>query len=85
MPAPDPNGLSIEEYDDGGFRLTAEVWAEGNRRHRLARMRAVTRRLRWGGWKCRGCGEPMPLCKRADADYCSESCRKRAARRRRPV
>jgi hypothetical protein len=48
MPAPDPNGLDIEEYDDGGFTITAEIWPHGNRRHRIARMKAMTRRLSLG-------------------------------------
>lgn len=80
MPAPDPDALYFEEYEDGSWRLTAEVWPDGNRRHRLARMGAVIRRLRWGGWKCVGCADPVPLFKRADARYCSERCRKADAR-----
>lgn len=83
MPCPDPGGIQIEEYDNGGFRVTAEIWWHGNRRHRLARMKALTRRLRCGGWKCRACGEPVPLYRRADADYCCEGCRKAHARARR--
>ena len=83
MPGPDPDGLGIEESDCGGFNLTAYCFSNGNRRHRLARMRAVTRRLRWGGWKCQGCGEPVALHKRADAQFCSERCRKAEARARR--
>ena len=83
MPGPDPNGLYIEEYDNGGFRLTAEIWWHGNRRHRVARMLAIKQRLRWGGWKCLCCGEPVPIYKRADARYCSEGCRKAEARARR--
>lgn len=82
MGAPHANGLHITEHDGGGFTLTAEVLEHGNRRHRLARMRAVTERLRWGGWKCSRCGEPVPLYKRADAEYCSEGCRRADARAR---
>lgn len=80
MPAPDPAGLDIEEYEDGSFRITAEIWEHGNRFHRLARMEAVSLNIQRGGWRCRGCGAPVPLYKRADAHYCREQCRK--ARRR---
>lgn len=83
MPAPDPSGLDCEERDDGSFTITAEVWWHGNRRHRIARMMAVARRIRWGGWRCLNCGEPVPLYRRADALFCGEGCRKRAARERR--
>ena len=83
MPGPDPDGLGLEEFDGGRFNLTAYCFSNGNRRHRLARMLAVRKRLRWGGWKCLGCGEPVPLYRRADADYCSEGCRKTEARARR--
>lgn len=83
MPAPDPAGVDIEEHDDGGFRITCEVWEDGNRRHRLARMRAVARKVRFGGWRCRRCSRPVPFYKRADALFCSERCRKAEARVRR--
>jgi hypothetical protein len=81
MPEPDPDGIQIEEYDDGTFRLWAEVWADGNRRHRLDRLKAVSRNLRRGGWRCIECGKPVPLYRRADAEYWGERCRKRRARR----
>ena len=77
MPAPDPQGLDI------GFTITAEVWPHGNRRTRIARMLAIHRSIRWDGWKCRWCNEPIALFKRADAKFCSEGCRKRAARQQR--
>jgi len=76
----DPNGLDIEEYDDGRFRLTAELWWYGNKRHRIARWRAVSRRIKQDGWRCRFCGEKVPLFRRADAIFCREACRKKAAR-----
>jgi RNA polymerase-binding transcription factor DksA len=71
------------EHDDGRSTITALVPREGNRRHRIARMLAVGQRLRWGGWKCQHCGEPVPLFKRADARFCAERCRKADARQRR--
>lgn len=83
MPEPDPEGVQVEEYDDRTFRVWAEIWEHGNRRHRLARMQAVARNLRCGGWRCLECRRPVPLYRRADARFCTESCRKRAARRRR--
>tara|TARA_R110000751_G_scaffold64782_8_gene132910 strand:- start:6122 stop:6379 length:258 start_codon:yes stop_codon:yes gene_type:complete len=83
MPTPDPDGLSVEYFEDGRFTVSAEVWPHGNRRHRIARMKGVLRNLSWGGWTCWECREPIPLFRRADARYCGESCRKRAARARR--
>jgi len=83
MPAPDPDGLSVEYFEDGRFTVTAEVWPYGNRRHRIARLKAVSKNIRWGNWSCRGCGDLVPLYRRADARYCCEACRKRAARARR--
>ena len=53
MPHPDPNGLDIDEREDGTFGITAEIWWHGNRGHRIARMRAVARNIAHGGWRCR--------------------------------
>lgn len=83
MPAPDPEGLHLEEYDGGDFNIMCEIWEHGNRRNRLARMKAVARNLLRGGWRCWGCREPVPLYKRADARFCSERCRKAQVRERR--
>ena len=83
MPGPDPNGLHLEEYEDGSWSLTAAVWYYGNRRARIARMMAVSRRMRFDRWKCSWCRDPVPLYRRADAQFCCESCRKKAARWRR--
>ena len=90
MPAPDPFGLSYDESPTGQPLVIAEIWGsrarplwEGNPRHRKARAAAVLRRLRCDGWACQHCGDPVPLWRRADADYCREACRKKAARRRR--
>src|SRR6476620_4366708 len=85
MPGPDPSGLDIEEHANGGFIVTAEDWPYGNRRHRIARMRAVVRNIRYGGWRCPVCDRPVPLFKRADAKSCRERCRKAAARQRRAM
>ena len=83
MPCPDPSGLMIEEYKDGGFTITAEIWAHGNRRNRMARMKAVARNIRHGGWRCIGCDRLVPLYKRVDARFCLGKCRKLTARARR--
>src|SRR5215471_8504823 len=83
MPHPDPNGLSIYEREDGTLGITAEIWWHGNRRHRIARMRAVARNIACDGWRCRWCGTEIALFKRSDARYCGERCRKVVARRRR--
>ena len=83
MPQPDPNGLYLDEREDGSFTVTAEVWWHGNRRHRLARMLAVARNIARGGWRCWRCATEIALFKRADARYCGEQCRKATARERR--
>ncbi len=80
MPAPDPHGLYIEEYDDGRTSIIAEVWYYGNRRNRLARMSAVARKIKETGWRCPLCRRPVPLYSRADARFCSQGCRKKFAR-----
>lgn len=88
MPGPEPDGVDCYQTDDGRWHVLTSVWpksgfwAMGNRKHRLARGKAVLRNLRWGGWCCRECGDAVPLWRRADAVYCSTSCRKRAQRRR---
>jgi hypothetical protein len=83
MPAPDPQGLDIDEKDDGSFTITCEVWPYGNRRVRIARMIAVSRNISRHGWKCHWCRDPIALFKRTDAQFCSDGCRKRAAHQRR--
>ena len=63
--------------------MLAHVFMTGNRKARMQRAKAVLRNLRWGGWLCSWCFEPVPLFRRADAQFCCEGCRKRAARMRR--
>ena len=88
MPGPDPDGLNIDEGEDGinlvmAFRTDANVLRNGgNMRHRYDRARHIEIRLR-RGWNCLQCRELVPIYQRADACYCSEGCRKRAARQRR--
>ena len=90
MPGPDPFGIWYDESATGQPIVVAEIWGsrnrpyfDGNPKHRNARAAAVLRRLRRDGWTCAECGEPVPMFRRADADYCREACRKKAARRRR--
>ena len=89
MPAPDPNALEYSETSDGRPVLHADIpkgpppFPLGCRRTRIARMRSVMRRLQFDGWTCPGCGDDVPLWRRADAKFCSTGCRKRAARKRR--
>ncbi|WP_164885759.1 hypothetical protein [Paenirhodobacter populi] len=87
MPAPDPFGLSYDETPDGMPMVSAEVWnipgqPQGNRRHRIARAKAVLMKLRQNDWTCPQCGGLVPIWRRADAVYCSTGCRKRAMRGR---
>ena len=88
MPGPDPDGVYIDEGEDGinlvmAFRTDANILRKGgNMRHRYDRARRIAIRLRWG-WNCLQCREPVPIYRRADACYCTEGCRKLAARQRR--
>ncbi len=84
MTTPDIDGIEIEEREGGGFVVTAQLWAEGNRQHRTARALAIMRNLRRDGWRCAWCGDPIPAWRRADALFCREGCRKAHARARRP-
>lgn len=83
MPGPDPDALHFEFHEDGSVQAFAEIWPWGNKRARTARMMAVLKKLMADNWACRWCGEPVPIERRADAVYCRESCRKKAAARRR--
>lgn len=88
MPGPDPFGIEYDETPDGRPSLYAEVWPStglfaGNRRHRLARLKAVARKVLADNWTCPQCGDPVPLWRRADAVYCSAGCKKRAKRGKR--
>lgn len=88
MPAPDPFGLTYDETPEGAPRVIAEVWPShglfaGNRRHRLQRQRAVYLKIRRDGWCCPWCGGFVPIQRRADAVFCSTSCRRKAAYHRR--
>lgn len=83
MPAPDPHAISVEYSESGRVSVFAEVFLIGNRKARVQRAIAIQRKLRFDDWPCWHCNGPVPLFRRADARYCGEGCRKRAARARR--
>lgn len=82
MPAPDPHGVTIEKTPGGGWNLLIETFMFSGRTQRKARAMRMMRNLRRNGWCCEWCGGPVPEFRRADARYCREGCRKRAARAR---
>lgn len=51
-------------------------------RHRIDRAKRILRALARDGWRCAWCSGPVPLFRRVDAVFCSDGCRKRAARQR---
>lgn len=83
MPGPDPQAIWLDEDGEGRVIVPAEVFLIGNRAARLRRARAVLRNILRNDWSCAWCCEPVPLFRRADARFCGEGCRKRAARERR--
>jgi hypothetical protein len=86
MPGPDPHSLWIEDLGPVRARVSFEAYDwTGNSGNRRARAIAILRRLYRGTWSCRWCGDDLPDYVRADALYCREGCRKRAARERRQI
>jgi hypothetical protein len=83
MPEPDPHGIEPAENWPRGVLVSHFLC--GNRRHRKARAQRILQNARWGEWSCRECGEPVPFSRRADARYCREACRKKAARQRKAL
>jgi len=86
MGAPDPSGIHLDLYDERVI-VCYEVWRESNPKTRKARALRIMRLIGpdGRGWCCWWCGDEIPLQKRADARYCSETCRKARARERRRV
>lgn len=82
MPAPDPHGITIEAQGDR-WGLLVETFMLSGRTQRMARARRILTNLHRDRWACRDCGDPVPAYRRADARYCCDRCRKRAARNRR--
>lgn len=83
MPGPEAGTIWLER-DGKGYtaQMQAYFWT-GNKGNRLRRVRAIGRRLIEGSWFCGWCGGELSFDKRADARFCRESCRKKAARQRR--
>lgn len=82
MPEPDPQ--AIAPGTSGPLSLEVSYFLCGNKKHRTDRAKRILHNLRWKReWCCPECGGYVPFTKRADATYCRESCRKKAARRRR--
>lgn len=73
MPPPDPSGVTIEEKPNGGWSVLYEMFMLSGRSQRKARVRRIMANLRL----------VLPVVRRADAIYCCEGCRKRAATARR--
>lgn len=86
MPAPEPGTVWVEEVEPGYFATFIQryFWT-GKAGNRAKRAQAIYQRFRLGDWCCAWCREPLHFDKRADARYCGESCRKKAARRRRDL
>ena len=83
MPGPDAGTIWIER-DGGGYRAQYDkyFWT-GKEANRVARVLAIGKRMMQGTWYCRWCADDLNLDKRADTLFCSEGCRKKAARCRR--
>jgi len=83
MPGPAPQSLWIEDGPNGGFSIYFEkyFWT-GKAGHRAARATTIARRLKAKTWRCLWCRDDLPAWRRADAQYCCDGCRKRAARAR---
>ena len=83
MPGPDPDAI---ELDTEGTRKLVHFhryfWT-GNTGNRETRAKEILRRAMAGDWVCNWCGDELPIWRRADAQYCCEGCRKKAARARR--
>ena len=83
MPGPEPGTVWIEECDGRLVAMMECYFWTGNVGNRAKRASTMLRRVKQGTWSCRWCGDDLPDFRRTDAQYCSEGCRKRAARERR--
>jgi len=79
----DPTTLWVEKYDGQIFVTFESYFWTGNSGNRKARAIAILRRMQRRDWVCGWCRDELPIWRRADARYCCEGCRKRAARQRR--
>ncbi len=83
MTGPEPDTLWIEKYDGRLLATYQPYFWTGNVGNRKARAIAILRRMVRGDWRCHWCLDDLPTWRRADARFCCESCRKKAARLRR--
>lgn len=79
MPAPDPNAIEVTVHENGRVSFLIYPPIYGCRKAGLRR----AKRLYWaysrpGGRACHTCGGEIGEHKRADAVYCSASCRTKA-------
>ncbi len=72
----------IEEYDPPYVRMMGTYFSWQNSTHVQRRVGVLAAKYS-RGWHCGRCRELMPVWKRVDAKYCTESCRKMDARDRR--
>ncbi|MCJ1900967.1 hypothetical protein MR829_11340 [Paracoccus versutus] len=75
--------MTIEAREGGGWAVLIETFMLSGRTQRKARAMRILANLKRNGWACGWCSGPVPEFRRADARYCCEGCRKRAARSRR--
>jgi hypothetical protein len=84
MPGPDPQSLWIGDTpEDRCSVFFQRYFCTGQAGNRAKRALSIARRLRAQTWRCLWCRDDLPAWRRADARYCSEGCRKRAAHQRR--
>lgn len=82
MPAPCPFAIWIEPMHEGSIITFENYRGCISAPHRSQRVNTIRKRLAVGNWVCRWCGDPIAIWKRIDTLYCGESCRKKAARKR---
>ena len=84
MPGPDPLSLWIGDTPDERHIVYFQryFWT-GQAGNRARRAQSIARRLKAQTWRCLWCRDDLPAWRRADAQYCCEGCRKRAARAQR--
>lgn len=83
MPGPEPDTVWFEEFEGRLLATFEPYFWTGNVGNRKSRAVAMLKRILLHDWTCLWCGDDLPEWRRADACYCCEGCRKRAARQRR--
>ena len=82
MPGPAPHAIWVETMLGGSLVTFENYFGQRQSLHREQRSKALSNRLSKNTWQCRWCSSSLPSWKRVDAYYCRESCRKKAARKR---